>query len=118
MSGKLSYLKGMAAEDMVARAYELSGFEVVERRWRSQEGEIDLVARHEEKLYFVEVKSSRSFRKAAERITPRQQMRIQKTALRYLAEKAKTLDVECRFDAAFVDGSGKVKVLPAAFICQ
>ena len=43
--GKLSYLKGHAAEDQVAIAYERNGFEIVERRWKTKEGEIDLVAK-------------------------------------------------------------------------
>ncbi len=118
MTGKISYLKGIAAEEIVARAYVRNGFDVVERRWKTKEGEVDIVARHQDKLYFVEVKNSKSFERAAARITPRQQKRIQNAALQYLAQKAKTLDVDCRFDAALVDGAGRVKVLPAAFICQ
>ena len=118
MSGQVSYLKGLAAEDIVARAYERNGFDVVERRWKTKEGEVDLVAKHKDKLYFIEVKNSRSFDQAALRITPRQQKRIQNAALLYLAEKAQTIDVDCRFDAALVDGAGRVKVLPGAFMCQ
>jgi len=118
MSGLKSYLKGMAAEDIVARAYERCGFDVVERRWKTHEGEVDIVARHKDKIYFIEVKNSRSFDQAALRITSRQQIRIQNAALRYLAEKANTIDVDCRFDAALVDGSGRVKVLPNAFMCN
>lgn len=118
MTGKISYLKGLAAEDIVARAYARNGFEIIERRWKTKEGEVDLVARHRNKLYFVEVKSSKTFEGAASRITPQQQKRIQNAALQYLAQKAKTLDVDCRFDAALVDAAGQVKVLPGAFICQ
>jgi len=118
MTGKVSYLKGLAAEDIVARAYERSGFEVVERRWKTREGEVDIVARHKDRIYFIEVKNSCSFDQAALRITPHQQQRIQNAALQYLAEKAKTIDVDCRFDAALVDGTGRVKVLPGAFMCN
>lgn len=118
MSGITSYHKGLAAEEIVARAYERNGFEVLEKRWKTREGEVDLVARHQEKLYFVEVKCSRNFDQAAALITPRQQQRIQNAALGYLAERAKSLDVDCRFDAALVDGMGRVQVLPGAFICN
>ena len=117
MSGTASYLKGIAAEDTVARAYQRCGFDVVARRWKTREGEVDLVARHADKYYFVEVKCSRTFERAAEQITPRQQQRIQQAALGYLAERAKTLDVDCRFDAAMVNEHGQVRVLPGAFIC-
>ncbi len=69
--GKLSYFKGHAAEDQVAIAYERNGFEMVERRWKTKVGEIDLVAKHKSKIYFIEVKLSSSFEKAVEQITPR-----------------------------------------------
>ena len=114
--GKLSYLKGHAAEDQVVIAYERNGFEIVERRWKTKEGEIDLVAKHKSKIYFIEVKSSSSFDKAVEQITPRQQERIQNAALQYLADKVGTLDVDCRFDAALVNDVGKIKVMPGALI--
>jgi len=118
MSGLESYLKGVSAEEAVSRAYEKCGFEIVEKRWKTKNGEIDLIAQHKDKYYFVEVKCSRSFERAADRITERQQQRIQQAALGYLAEKAKSLDVDCRFDAALVNGCGQVKVLPGAFMCQ
>ena len=114
--GRLSYLKGLAAEEQVANAYLRNGFEVVERRWKTKEGEVDLIARHKDKLYFVEVKSSKTFESALEQITPKQQQRIHDAALRYLAEKAKKLEVDCRFDAALVDGQGRIKVLPGILL--
>lgn len=114
--GKLSYVKGQAAEDQIAAAYVRNGFEVVERRWKTKDGEIDLVARHKSKLYFIEVKSSSTFEKAIEQITPAQKLRIQNAALHYLADKCESLDVECRFDAALVDGAGNIKVMPGALI--
>ena len=88
--GKLSYLKGQAAEDQIAAAYLRNGFDIVERRWKTKEGEIDLVAQHGDKLYFVEVKSSTTFASALDQITPRQQQRIHDAALQYLAQKAKS----------------------------
>nr|WP_325252308.1 YraN family protein [Amylibacter sp.] len=115
-NGRLSYLKGQAAENQIALAYERNGFEIVDRRWKSKDGEIDLVARHDQKLYFIEVKSSKTFDSAVQQITPRQQKRIHDCALQYLAEKAGRIDVDCRFDAALVDGTGRIKVLPGALL--
>ncbi|MCP5075152.1 MAG: hypothetical protein GY947_17900 [Rhodobacteraceae bacterium] len=118
MSGKTSYFKGIAAEEAVALAYQRNGFEVVEKRWKTPNGEIDLVVRHADKYYFVEVKNSCTLERAAERITPHQQYRIQQAALGFLADRGKSLDVDCRFDAAMVDGVGRVRVLPGAFMCH
>jgi len=114
--GHQSYLKGKAAEDRIALAYERNGFDIVERRWKTRDGEIDLVAKHGRKIYFIEVKSSTSFESAVEQITPRQQQRIQNAALSYLAQKVGCLETDCRFDAALVDGMGKIKVMPGALI--
>lgn len=114
--GKLSYLKGHVAEDQIAAAYERRGFDIVERRWKTKNGEIDLVAKHKSKIYFIEVKSSSTFDKAVEQITPRQQQRIHDAALTYLAEKVGNLDTDCRFDAALVDGAGNIRVLPGALL--
>jgi len=114
-AGLANHIRGVCAEESVARAYEKSGFSVVDRRWRSQEGEIDLVARHENKLYFVEVKSSKSHQQAALALTQKVQRRVQNAARRYLAQKFGRLDVDCRFDAALVDAVGRVKVYPNAF---
>jgi putative endonuclease len=114
--GKLSYFKGRAAEDQIAAAYARNGFDIVERRWKTKDGEIDLIAKHGAKLYFIEVKSSSTFEKAVEQITSKQKQRIHDAALSYLADKVGNLDAECRFDAALVDGAGKIKVMPGALL--
>ena len=115
-TGKLSHLKGQVAEDQIAAAYVRSGFDIVDRRFKTCDGEIDIVARHKDKFYFIEVKSSKTFDGAVAQITPKQQKRIQDCALAYLAQKAGHLDVDCRFDAALVDGSGRIKVMPGALL--
>jgi putative endonuclease len=115
MSGARSYLKGMAAEEQVCLLYLKNGFEILHRRWRTREGEIDLIARHDNRIYFVEVKHSKTFERAAESLLGRQKARIRAAALAFLASLTDRLDVDCRFDAALVDGSGKIRVLPNAF---
>ncbi|MEM7440871.1 MAG: YraN family protein [Pseudomonadota bacterium] len=112
--GKTNYHKGIMAENQVADAYRRSGFDVIDTRYKTPDGEIDVVARHGDKLYFVEVKSSRTHASACQMITPRQQKRIHDAALHYIADKAKTMDVDCRFDAALIDAQGRLKVLPGA----
>lgn len=47
---------GRWAEDLVARNLARSGYAVLARNVRLQRGEIDLVARQGERLWFVEVK--------------------------------------------------------------
>ena len=77
-----------------------------------------LIAKYGEKFYFIEVKSSSTFDKAIEQITPKQQQRIHDAALTYLADKVGNLDTECRFDAALVDGAGKIKIMPGVLLAS
>lgn len=106
--------RGDMAEAQVSDAYRRNGFRILARRWRCREGEIDIVAGHGSKLYFVEVKAARSLDGAAGSLSPGQARRMREAAMRYLAEHAGTLDVECRFDAALVDHAGRLRVLPGA----
>lgn len=115
MQAALNYRAGAAAEDQVASKYERSGFDILARRFRRREGEIDLIAGYGGKLYFIEVKKSRDHDTAAARITPRQTNRIKNAALRYLAELGLPLNTAMRFDAALVDEQGHIKVIPNAF---
>ena len=47
MSGQVSYLSGVSAEDQVARRYARTGHVILARRWRGRAGELDLVAVNE-----------------------------------------------------------------------
>lgn len=105
---------GRSAEDLVARKYLRSGFTLRERNWqRFGEGELDLIFSHERSYYFVEVKSSQNHEMAARHLTQKQCRRMYRMAYRFLAEIEEDLDVAMRFDAAFVDQFGNVKVCPA-----
>ena len=78
-------------------------------------GEIDLIVRDGEGLIFVEVKKSRSFEAAAERLGRRQMDRICGAAGEYSAREPRGALTEMRFDVALVDGHGQVRVIENAF---
>ena len=115
MSGSVSYHAGLAAEDIVERHYSEAGRSVAERRWRGRGGEIDLIVRDGDGLIFVEVKKSRDFARAAERVTPRQMERIMAAASEYLGRMPKGQLTDMRFDVAMVDARGGLRVLENAF---
>lgn len=52
---------GARGERLAARALEGSGYDIVDRNWRCPLGELDIVARHDDCLVFVEVKTRSSF---------------------------------------------------------
>jgi len=53
---------GRAGEDRAAQHLTATGYEVVDRNWRSRQGEIDIVATRDDLLCIVEVKTRRSER--------------------------------------------------------
>ena len=114
MSGKVSYLAGMAAEDSVARVYEVNGYRVAERRWRGKRGEIDLIIRGGDEVIFVEVKKSGDFLRAAEALSEAQIKRLYQTMAEFLSGEPKGDLTPCRFDVALVNGTGEVQILENA----
>jgi uncharacterized protein (TIGR00252 family) len=71
---------GQGAEERVAKLLEKAGFKILARNWRTKVCEIDIVARKNKIIYFVEVKyrSSLSQGSGFEYITPKKlnQMRF------------------------------------------
>ena len=114
--GAVAYRSGQAAEEAVARHYMRGGCRLAADRWRGSAGEIDLVLRDGAAWIFVEVKRARDHATAAARISARQAQRIQMAALEYLAAHAEDAFPEMRFDAALVDGTGRIEVIENAFM--
>lgn len=112
--GRMAHAAGDAAEQRIAQDYERRGFTVAHRRWRSQSGELDLVLRKGAQIVFVEVKKSRSFARAAEYLSPRQQARIARTAECFLADSPTGLDSDVRFDVALMNETGQFEILENA----
>ena len=109
-----SYHAGLAAEKSVASKYARCGFEIIAERFKSDGGEIDVIARHDDKLYFVEVKKSKTFERAAQALGAKQMQRIQNASQYYLQEMDLPLETDMRFDVALVDAQGFIKVIPNA----
>ncbi|PIV75148.1 MAG: hypothetical protein COW55_06670 [Rhodobacteraceae bacterium CG17_big_fil_post_rev_8_21_14_2_50_65_11] len=112
MSGKISYLAGLSAEDQVARRYAGDGHVILSRRWRGRGGEIDLVAQKGGEVVFIEVKKSRSHARAAERLSQRQLSRIYQSAEDYLGHMAGGTATPCRVDVALLDSMGQIDIVP------
>ena len=113
--GRTAYHAGLAAEGRIERAYLDRGATVTHRRWRGRGGEIDLILHDGEEVVFVEVKKSRSFAAAAERIRPGQMQRIHASAEEYLGREPLGQLTPSRFDVALVNGQGEYRILENAF---
>jgi len=115
LRGRVAYLSGAAAEEIAARSYERRGLNIACRRWRGPAGEIDLVIEDGDALVFVEVKKSRTFSGAAERLTAAQMRRIYKSAESYLADAPLGQLSDVRFDVVLVNEIGDVRIIENAF---
>ena len=112
MSGQVSYLAGLSAEDQVARRYAGDGHVILSRRWRGRGGEIDLVAQKGGEVVFIEVKKSGSHARAAERLSHRQLSRIYRSAEDYLGHMPGGTNTACRVDVALLDSTGCIDIVP------
>lgn len=80
-----SYTKGVLAEYAAALLLILKGYRLLEYRYKTPWGEIDLIVKRGKTLVFVEVKRRNSLVGGLEAITPHQQHRIENAGQAYLA---------------------------------
>tara|TARA_B100001971_G_C17928557_1_gene401483 strand:- start:77 stop:430 length:354 start_codon:yes stop_codon:yes gene_type:complete len=97
-----SYTKGLVAEKMSAMFLRLKGYRVLEARYKTKFGEIDLIVKKGKTIAFVEVKARQDKAKALEAISQKAQKRIMNAALMYIAEHPEYVDFEMRFDVMSV----------------
>ncbi|MCX7567791.1 YraN family protein [Sulfitobacter sp. F26169L] len=113
--GSMSFHAGLAAENRIAQDYERRGFPVARQRWRGKTGEVDLIVKDGEGLIFIEVKQSRSFERAAHRVSAAQMRRIYSCAEEYLGTQPLGSLTDVRFDVALVNGHGETQIIENAF---
>ncbi|MFQ5626876.1 MAG: YraN family protein [Methyloligellaceae bacterium] len=94
--------RGTRAEILAALLLRAKGYRILERRFRSRAGEIDLVARRGRHLAFVEVKARARTEQAAWALSPRQRARIARAAEHWLAMKGEARDLDMSFDVVLI----------------
>ncbi|MHB0995923.1 MAG: YraN family protein [Elusimicrobiales bacterium] len=98
--------KGEAYEEQAACFLKAAGFEIVERNWACPMGELDIVARKDGRLVFVEVRARANpdHGTPAESVTPAKRAKIVKAAMAYIKARRPEAE-EYRFDViAIVPG--------------
>lgn len=93
---------GDFGEEAVCRWMRLHGFKILERNFRCRLGEVDIIAKKNDYIVFVEVKLRKndSYGQAREYVTAAKQRRIIAAASLWLAQHVTTL--QPRFDVAEV----------------
>lgn len=107
----LGKLLGREGEDRAARYLSGRGYRILERNYRTRNGEIDLIALHRGEVVFVEVKTrtSDAFGAPELAVTPQKQRKMIKAALGYIKYK-KLHQVPCRFDVVAISGADEAGV--------
>jgi putative endonuclease len=110
---------GDAGEDLAAQALKKQGYKILERNYTNPLGEIDLIARHQGYLVFVEVKTRRSVRfgPPQESVTPAKQAKLRRLAEYYLKQKRLRED-RVRFDVVAITlttDSPSIEIIKHAF---
>jgi putative endonuclease len=80
---------GQLGEDLATQHLQGLGYVILERNYRCECGEVDIVAQDHGRLAFVEVRARRgtAFGTPEESVTPRKQRRLATVARNYLEEK-------------------------------
>lgn len=98
--------KGAAAEEHAVTCLVDQGYEIIDRNWRCRSGELDIVARKDDCLVFVEVRSrsgSLRYGTPAESVNAHKMIQVRKTAEVYLLYKQADLtSTMIRFDVIAV----------------
>jgi putative endonuclease len=91
---------GIRGEQIAVKYLLSQGYVILERNYRSRQGEIDIVSKHNNTIIFVEVKtrSSLAYGRPVESINHKKIKHLQYTAQGYMQWKNLN-NCACRFDA-------------------
>jgi putative endonuclease len=96
---------GQLGEQAAVHYLVSNGYQIVTRNWRCRLGEIDIVAKTNNTLVFIEVRSKRSssFGNAESSITLKKQLRMQRLAYAYLRATHDSNNPNYRIDLLAID---------------
>ena len=116
---------GEWGENMAETFLRKRGYELLGKNYRKQTGEIDLIARKDETLHFIEVKtrtcaSTEQYGPPEEAVSPRKQKRLVSTAFAYLYEHDSSGNINWQIDVISIVyskelKSAKIKLISNAF---
>ena len=110
---------GKKSESRAAIYLKQQGYRIIEQNYRTRMGEIDIIAKDNETIAFIEVKSrsSAAFGNPKYAVTLQKQRKISKLALQYLKSTHQS-HVRARFDVvAIFSNSGRdtIELIKNAF---
>ena len=110
---------GQDGETLAVQHLQRKGYKIIARNYRTRLGEIDIIAKHNGALVFVEVKTRRSKHYGHPKlaVTPAKQRQISMAALVYLKQQG-AMQQPARFDVVTIlspQDNPQIEVIPNAF---
>ena len=101
---------GSDAEELACEYLRSQGAQILEKNYRCNIGEIDIIARDGKYLCFIEVKFRKStkYGEPQEAVSYFKQRRICKVSKFYLYSKYKSLDTSIRYDVIAISPDDKI----------
>ncbi len=99
------YIKGKKGEDIACKYLEEKGYLVIERNYRTKDGEIDIIARDGDIIVFTEVKCWQTIpvSEAEFSINMIKKKRMINSAMQYVFENKNFSSFDIRFDFIFIN---------------
>lgn len=114
---------GKKGEELALKYLKRHKYKIIEQNYKSRFGEIDIIAKDEDVLAFIEVKTRKSteFGSPQESVDIRKQRQLAKAALEYIS-KRKIRNTNCRFDVVGIiclpDQEPKIELIKNAFYIE
>ena len=108
-------LLGRAGEVKAVEFLKKKGLKILEKNYKTHIGEIDIIAKDNDTIVFIEVKtrSDDFFGAPSEAVNQKKREKYYKVALEYLTKTSNT-DSLCRFDVVEIE-NGKINHIDNAF---
>ncbi len=113
---KKTYDHGIMAEGAAELFLRAKGFQILERRYKTPVGEIDLIAVDDQYLVFIEVKGRQNVDDAMYAITPKMRARIHAAAGHFMAQHPDYANHAMRVDVLAVKLPFTIRHLENAFM--
>jgi len=113
-----SYEKaGRRAEHLACLYLRLKGYQILERRFKVKQGEVDIIALKGNVIAMIEVKQRSSEKAAQESVSYENQIRLMDAAEIYINQtrSLEGTDFELRYDFLYVIGRLKIRHITNAF---
>ncbi len=95
---RTAHQTGLIAESLAAWYLRAKGYRILETRYKTRYGEVDIIARHKNAIVFVEVKARQSGDDALSAVTHKMKTRIERAAQDYVSRHPAAQGLGMRFD--------------------